>query len=291
MAGPAAVAGPALLPPLTGSPTASEIVARNAAARGGAAAWHRIDTMVWVGHMESADPSVPRLSFVLEQKRPNKTRFELANLAQRSVRVFDGTRGWKVRPNHDGSLDVQPYNAQEVQFARQSPVIDGPLVDFLDKGILVDFVGTESLEGRKAYRLHVRLPAGETQEVWIDAETFLELQYDRISYTPDGKPRVISVAYRNYQSVEGLQVPGMLDIGVGSNHVPDRMVIEKIALNPPLDDKAFERPAGARRHRMATVVIPAPARDPRQAFGADSMPPPALSLPPAQARDPAALQP
>jgi hypothetical protein len=45
------------------------------------------------------------------------------------------------------------------------------------------------------------------------------------------------------------------------------MVIEKIALNPPLDDKDFAKPREAHRSRMATVDMTPPASDPRQAFG------------------------
>ena len=275
-----AVIGPPAgeLAPLPEQPTAEQIIERNVAARGGADAWRRIQTMVWAGHMESADPNLPRLGFLLEQKRPNKTRFEVASLAQRTLRIFDGAHGWKARPNRDGSLDIRPYTAQELTFARQAPGLDGPLIDHLDKGILVDFAGTESVDGRSAYRLHVRLPAGEQQDLWIDAESFLEIRYDRTSYTANGSPSVVRVAFRDYQTVEGLKVPGTLEIGAGpagadSGRVPDRMVIERIALNAPLDDKTFDRPGGGRRPRMATVEITPPPMDPRQAFGPSSAPP------------------
>jgi hypothetical protein len=103
--------------------------------------------------------------------------------------------------------------------------------------------------------------------VWIDAKTFLDLKYDRTSYGPTGSPVIVSVVYRNYQTVSGLQVPGTLEIG-GDSKSPAtaRMVIDKIALNPPLDDKVFGKATGARRQRSAIVDI-GPQGDPRQAFG------------------------
>jgi hypothetical protein len=76
------------------------------------------------------------------------------------------------------------------------------------------------------------------------------------------------VAYRNYKTIEGLQIPGILEIGSGSGKVADRMVIENIALNPPLEDTLFARPGNAHRRTMATVDIEPPRTDPRQAFGA-----------------------
>ena len=35
--------------------TADEVIRRNVAARGGLEAWRRVDTLVWLGHLERAD--------------------------------------------------------------------------------------------------------------------------------------------------------------------------------------------------------------------------------------------
>jgi hypothetical protein len=252
--------------------TAEQIVEKNVAARGGLDAWRKIDSMVWVGHMESADPTVPRLTFVLQQKRPNKTRFELSTLAEKSMRVFDGKAGWSIRPKR-GALDEQPYNPQDLAFAREAQGFDGPLIDHQAKGITVELAGVEKVEGHKAYKLHVRLPSGNIHSVWVDAKTFLDVKYDRTSYGPTGSPVTVSVVYRNYQNIDGLQVPGTLEIG-GDTKSPAtaRMVIDKMSLNPPLDDKLFGRPDAAHRKRAAFVDITPPV-DPRNAFGPGHAPP------------------
>ncbi len=247
--------------------TADQIVEKNVAARGGLDAWRKIQSMVWLGHLESADPSMPRLTFTLEQKRPNKERFEISEIGQKSMRVFDGAHGWRIKPNRDGSLDAQPYSPQDLQFAREAQGIDGPLVDYKSKGITVESVSVEKIDGHRTYRLHVKAPGGELHDVWIDAKTFLDVKYDRTSYRANGEPGIVSVAYRDYKLVEGLQSPSILEIGGGGGKPPAKMVIEKIALNPPLEDKEFTRPNGAHRSRMATVDMTPPAQDPRQAFG------------------------
>src|SRR6266700_1263434 len=233
--------------------TAQQIAEKNVAARGGLEAWRKVQTMIWVGHMESAGAPMPSLPFVLQQKRPNKTRFEINAISQRSVRIFDGARGWKVRPAEDGSPDVQHYTPQEVKFARDESVIDGALIDYQAKGTSVALEGNEQIEGHKAYRLNLRLASGERHNVWIDAQTFLEIRSDRTSYSVAGVPGTVSVFYRDYKSIEGLQIPSVLEIGGGSGKTPDKMVIEKIALNPPLDDRVFGRPGGQRRHHTVTI--------------------------------------
>ena len=240
-------------PPAAPELTAEQIVEKNEAARGGAEAWRKVQTMVWAGHMESQGGATPHVPFVLEQKRPNKTRFELNAMGERSLRVFDGKRGWKARPNRDGSPDVQPFNPQELKFAQDAIVIDSPLIDHEAKRVAVELDGVDQVEGHKAYRLIVRTASGQRHNVWVDAQTFLDIKYDRTSYNAAGVPATVSVYYRDYRNVEGLQIPGTIETGVGSGKPPDRMVIEKVAVNPPLDDRMFTRPGLSKRRNMVTI--------------------------------------
>jgi len=138
--------------------------------------------MVWVGHIESANSPAPILPFSLQMKRPNKTRFDLNSQNQKSVRAYDGSQGWKLRPTRDGQPDVRPYTADELKFAHDAPGIDTALMDYEAKGVAVVLDGVDEVEGRKAYRLGVKLPSGARRHVWIDAQTFLDVKYDRESH-------------------------------------------------------------------------------------------------------------
>src|ERR1700676_4392612 len=57
---------------LPGRLTATQILDRNVAARGGLEAWRKIQTLAWMGHMESVNATMPRIAFVLQEQRPNK---------------------------------------------------------------------------------------------------------------------------------------------------------------------------------------------------------------------------
>ncbi len=264
--------------------TAAQIVEKNHAARGGAEAWSKIQTMVWVGHMESPGAPTPQVPFVLQQKRPNKTRFEVNAMGQRTLRVFDGKRGWKARAGQDGLPDVQPFTPQETRFALDAVVIDSPLMDHRGRNIAVELDGVDQVDGRKAYRLIVRTASGQRHNVWVDAQTFLDIKYDRTSYNNAGVPATVAVYYRDYKTVEGLQIPGTIETGVGSKHGTEKMVIEKVSLNPPLDDRMFARPGGP--NRRATVTI-----DPEHGPDAQGMPPLPSSPPAAVPPEPASVPP
>jgi hypothetical protein len=228
--------------------SAAQIVEKNVAARGGLEAWRKIQTMVWVGHIERANAGAASMPYVLEQKRPNKTHFEINAQNQVGVRVFDGIHGWKLRPASNGRPEVQPYTAEELNFARDGQGIDGMLVDYQAKGIAVTLDGVDEVEGRKAYRLSVMLPSGVSHHVWIDAQTFLDVKYDRQSRDALGRLNTVAVFYRNYQPIDGLQIPRLIESGLGSGSAQntaramDKMVIDKILLNPPLEEQRFAKP-------------------------------------------------
>ncbi len=242
--------------PAAGELSADEIVAKNVAARGGLAAWREVGTMVWIGRIESAHAPAPAMPFTLEQKRPNRTRLQIDALGSRSLRVFDGPRGWKVAPGR-GEEAAQPYTPQELRSAQAGHGIDGPLIDHAAKGNSVTLESVDQVGQRKAYRLKVHLAKGGDEDVWVDTETYLELRHDRMVDAPAGAPRRLSVTYGDYRAVEGLQIPFLIETGGGADATPDRMRIERVVLNVPLDDAMFGNPADPRaRHRARMSFAP-----------------------------------
>jgi outer membrane lipoprotein-sorting protein len=234
--------------------TAAQIVERNAAARGGVEAWRKIETMAWTGRVESASRPGRSAPFLLEMKRPDRTRFEVTVDGQKGVRVFDGTDGWKMRFGGTGRPEVQPYTADELKFARGAPVIEGPLMEHAAKGAAISLEGVHSIEDRKAYALRLRLASGIWYRVWIDAETFLELRYDRELVNAQGRQAVTSVYFADYRTVEGLQMPLTIETGSPDGKTRDKLVIERVALNPRLDDRTFTKPEPAVARRKGVTV-------------------------------------
>jgi hypothetical protein len=254
--------------------TAAQIVAKNVAARGGLEAWRKVQTMIWVGRMESASAPTPGMHFVLQQKRPNKTRFEVNALNQHSLRVFDGVSGWKLRSGTGRGAGLTPYNPQETKFAEGEQAIDGPLIDYAAKGSVVKLEGVEEIDGRKAYRLVVHLASGDRQDVFVDAQSFLDIRVDRMSYTPAGMPKVVPVLYRNFKGFGGLQIPTTIEIGAGSAGAPDKIEIDSVTLNPELDDQLFAKPGSHPRRAGPAVPLPQAAAEPAAPGGplAEPMP-------------------
>jgi hypothetical protein len=240
--------------PTEARPSAAEMIARNASARGGLEAWRKVNTMAWVGHIESAKVPGPGLPFLLEQKRPHSTRFELVTQNQRAIRVYDGTTGWTLRPGANGTPEMTKFTPEELNFSRDAQVIEGPLMNDVAAGGVVTFGGVDAVAGRSAFLLEVKMPSGVRHRLWLDAETFLEVKYEREFRDSRDRGKVAVVLYDEYHDFEGLKMPVIIESDADSGGNIRKMVIERVALNPPLDGRAFVLPnVAAARHHGVTV--------------------------------------
>lgn len=256
-----AVAGPAPGTAVTGKITVEQILDRYVAARGGAEAWRKIQTMDFTGHIESGPGGITKVPFLMLFKRPNATRFEVIVQGQHSVRIFDGDKGWKLTPVEGGLPTLKDYSPDEISSARDAGGLDGPLFDPVAKGIKVELQGLDSIEGHNAYHLKLTLPSGQVRHDWIDAHSFLELKYDRVTHNAAGVAGTVSVYLRNYQDFQGLQIPLVMETGGPGSRETDKMIIEKVALNPTPTIEQFARPNVPRKHNRIVIDTRSAGRD------------------------------
>ncbi len=252
---------------------ADAIAEKNAAARGGLAAWRRVASMSMSGTLEAGKALDPvklartwamtdaqakaearralvrgaeakrdqvALPFVLEMKRPRMTRLEVTFRGQAAVQGYDGRTGWKVRP-FLGRHEVEPFKPDELRAAAQQADLDGPLIDWADKGSRLKLLGTEKVDGRDAYELEVTSRRGDVRHVWVDAETYLDVKVDG-TRRMDGKDRPVFTWLRDYRPEGGLMIPHLLETSVEGVAGSERITVERVALNPDLPDARFARP-------------------------------------------------
>ena len=201
-------------------------------------------------------------------KRPNKTRFEITSNEQHFLRIFDGTRGWRIRPGANGGPEAKPFSPEEADFARSEFVIDGPLIDYEAKGVTLKLAGVNEIDGRKAYQLELQLPSGASRRVWIDTETFLEVRADRPSTNPVAKGVPVSVYYRDYRDVDGVLIPMTIETrSSAGDSRSQKLVITKVTLNPSIPDISFSKPPTARQSKAVVRAGAGPGVSPRGPAG------------------------
>ena len=264
--------------------TAAQIADRNVAARGGLQSWRSVQALAMSGKMEAGGNNRPaiaapgvkspntipnarlaeqvRLPFVLEQKRPRKTRLEIQFKGQTAVQIFDGTNGWKLRPFLNRS-EVEPFTPDEMKMAALATDLDGPLVDYAAKGTKVELQGMEKIADRNNYKLELTSSSGHMTHVWIDATTFLETKMDGNPRRMDGAMHPVEIYYHDYRSVGALKIPYLLETKVlnvatsvnarQTTTVTEQIVLDKVEVNPKLDDAMFTKA------QLETKASPKPA--------------------------------
>ena len=258
--------------------SAADIVDKNVAARGGLQAWRAVQAMSLSGKLgaggnQRATLQVPalgkrsasemsiasarpveevQLPFMMEVKRPRKMRFELQFNGATAIQVYDGANGWKLRPFLNRNV-VEPYTADELKMSSMQADLDGPLVDYAAKGTKIELVGMEKVEDRDTYKLKLTMKNGSAIHVWIDAQTFLEAKIEGQPRRLDGTDHPVEVYFRDYRPVDGLQIPYVLEtrvlpvahtaLGFKDTPVPpEKTFIEKVVVNPKLDESLFSKP-------------------------------------------------
>ena len=200
------------------------------------------------------------MRFTLEEQLPGKRRFDITGNAS-SVRIFNGTKGWKVRGRNNSLPEVEPFTDLENQFELEAPDVGGPLISFHRQKRSIALLGHDTLDGHDCYVLGVTLPSGARQMVWVDMTTYLEQRLDRPSYSRDGKAGMVSMYYRNYRDQGGLQIPTLWEIGAGSasGMKPDRLVIERLGINPEIAATRFTQPPSPPHTHEITITPPMPS--------------------------------
>jgi hypothetical protein len=256
--------------------SASDIVSKNVAARGGLQAWRSVHAMKWEGKLGAGGnqrapipapapgkkgaklPTDPRpkdevqLPFVMVMERPRKVRFEIQFKGQTAFQTYDGANGWKVRP-YLNRLEVEQFTSDELKASSQQSDLDGPLVDYVAKGTRIVLEGTEKVDGRDAYKLKLTMKDGHSIHEWIDAQTFLETKIEGQPRRLDGIEHPVEVYFSDYRPVNGLQIPYVLETrvlpvtyaasGAGNSVIPvEKIILDRVEVNPRLDTSLFAKP-------------------------------------------------
>jgi hypothetical protein len=243
--------------------TASEIVEKNVAARGGLSAWRAVHTLEMKGKMDAGGNNRPtiqipgekkttadlpkrptdqvQLPFVMDLERGRKVRIEIQFNGQTAVQVYNGTQGWKLRPFLN-RRQVENFTPEELKAASAQADLDGLLIDYAAKGSKVELQGVDKVDGRDAYNLKVTDKNGFPRQVWVDAESFLEVKVEGTPRRLDGKPHAVSTYLQDYRSVNGLMMPYLMITDVDGVKDREKIAIEEIVSNPKLDASKFAMP-------------------------------------------------
>lgn len=219
--------------------TLEEIIAKNLEARGGKAKLEAIRTYAVDGKMSMAQGM--EITFTQEIKRPMKIRMDLSIQGMSIVNAFDGKTAWGKNPMAGNKVEKSPES--EVKRMAEQADLDGALVNSKEKGYKLELVGSEDIEGSTAYKIKVTDKDNEVSHVFIDAVTWLEVVWTR-KLAMMGEEADVEIAFSNYQDVNGVQMPMLMEIRSEGQTVIS-MTYTNPKVNVPIPDDRFAYPGDA----------------------------------------------
>jgi outer membrane lipoprotein-sorting protein len=178
--------------------------------------------------------------FVVELKRPMKMHMTLSIQNQTMVRVYDGTQGWANNP-FAGKMNPDSMTEEDVKNISEEADFDGPLVDYAKKGNKLELVRKDKVEDKDVWRVRLTNKNGDVRYYLFDAGTFLLLKWEG-KRRAEGKEFPVESYFRDYRDVGGLKFSFQIDSGSSATDLTQKLVIDKIELNPEIADSEFTKP-------------------------------------------------
>jgi hypothetical protein len=221
------------------APTLDELVAKNVEAKGGAQALHALQSLRRTGKLLVNEGKI-QLAYTQIKKRPLDVRTEATLQGMTAVQAFDGKEGWKISP-FQGRKDPERMSADDVKELMEDAEMDGPLVDWKEKGSTIEYLGTEDVDGTQAYKIKVTRTNGDVNFVYLDPDHFLEIRIltQRIQ---QGAQVEVETDLGDYEKINGVFVPTSIEAGSKGDADKQKIIIDKAEGNVPIDDATFHFP-------------------------------------------------
>jgi outer membrane lipoprotein-sorting protein len=218
--------------------TVDEIIAKNIQAKGGLEKLKGVKSLRT--SVKFSDGSF-RAEFRQEIKRPGKVREEFIVQGMAQIQAYDGKTGWQISP-FNGRKDPDLMSQDDMKSLIVDGDIDGPLVDYKEKGHKAELVGHDSMEGTDCYKIKLSMKNGDVRYYYLDTDSYLELKVE-IQTTIRGALQESEFYYGDYEQVNGIYYPFDVEQAQKGSSSRQQFSVEKIEQNVDLDDSLFTMPA------------------------------------------------
>jgi outer membrane lipoprotein-sorting protein len=225
--------------------TADEIIQQNLEAKGGEEAWLAVKSAKITGTMRMGGGAAGAVEapVVLEFKRPEMVRLEFTMQGMTAIQAYDGKVGWSVMP-FMGKTEPEEMAEDQLKDIKEMADLEGPLVNYKDKGHTVEYLGVEEVDGTPAHKLRVNKANGDVVDIFIDEEYFVEFKQESTREVQGNEVKVATV-YGDYKEVDGLLFAHSMEMSFGGGPAQQVITLETIELDIDIADERFSMPESA----------------------------------------------
>ena len=209
--------------------TVDEIIAQYVKAMDGKEKLQTLKTVKMTGSMnvQGAD-----IAIVFSKSHLVGSRMDIEVMGTSNFQYLNSNSG-KVFMPIMGMAAPQDMEPGELQTSITQLDIQGPLLDYKEKGNTVVLKGKEKLENGEAYNLLVTFKKGKTVNYYIDGTTYRIAKITSVENV-QGSDNAVEFSYGDYkQNADGYWFPYSLTNSRGT------ILFDKIETNVPIDEKIF----------------------------------------------------
>jgi len=224
--------------PAAAEASLDEIIATNIESRGGMKALKSIESLRIEGRMMMG-PGM-EAPITLEMQRPASMRMEFVFQGMTGIQAYDGETGWQIMP-FAGSSEPEKMSEEEVKQVIDQADIDGPLVDYEDKGHTLELLGTEDVDGTEAHKIKLIKKNGDETIMFLDTEYCLEIKA-KSTTNMQGMEVEVEVSFGDYKEVSGVMMAHSITQAAQGQPGAMSITFEKIEANVEMAADRFTMP-------------------------------------------------
>jgi len=134
---------------------------------------------------------------------------------------------------------------ESARLALEQADIGGPLLGWKEKGHAVELVGRTAEGGRETWKLTLTPKGGTPRHLYLDAQSYLLVRTEA-SRDVAGRTIEAETTFADYREVGGLRFAHSIEIEAKGRPRRISVLVEKVEIDPLLDDARFRVPAGSR---------------------------------------------
>ena len=208
--------------------TADEIINKYVGAMGGAEKLASLKTVKMEGSMSTQGIDVP---LTVTKKHMTGMRLDLEIMGTSNFQLANTKNGWVYMPvmQQTEPKEMEPEQLKSIQNQFD---VQGSLFNYKEKGYSVEYVGTEKLDGKDAYKLKM-LRNGSNVFYYIDAVSNFVVKTSSKANV-QGQETDVETSFSDYKKNEEGYWFAYTNVTMQGT-----IVFDKISANDPVDEKIF----------------------------------------------------
>lgn len=213
--------------------TADDVISKYVNAIGGKKKINKIKSLVVDGTMEVQGMEGAMKTTTLSGKG---ILIEIDMMGSMMVNCITDQGGWTINPFMGGStpedLPQEAYNQAKYQL-----VIGGPFINYKEVGFEAELAGEGKVGDVTATIVKLTSPEGDVSEHYFDPSSgYL------VRSVEGGDMGENITTFSNYKGIDGFLTPHSMEISAAGGQAYIYMTIEKVEVNAPVEESAFDRP-------------------------------------------------